>query len=317
MDLPPFLRPHNPPTSNYRNATFQHKHPFGRSHALWWPAKLPTPETVILFIPGNPGLLDFYVPFLSSIHKKDKTSTLAIFARSHIGHTPGIEPSNSSSTYGLTAQVESSIEAFDAIQSAFGVDTKIIVVGHSVGAWLSLQVLKARPLAVSAVFLLFPTISQIRDTPNGRKISWLCLPRPRLFISRLSHLARILPLGLLSLLFRSWPSSQVLVLQMLLHSPHSILSALHMAHDEMGIIRDLDIGLLDAHKNRLWFYFAEHDDWVGKQKDNILYAFKPDLENVRIVHGSQDIPHAFCINHGEQLALQCGEWLIDHRTLSL
>jgi hypothetical protein len=47
---------------------------------------------------------------------------------------------------------------------------------------------------------------------------------------------------------------------------------------------------------------------------------------VRVVHGGQDIPHAFCISewdhmtpcrlsviftdHGEQLAEQCYEWLV-------
>ncbi|KAG5647570.1 hypothetical protein DXG03_008923 [Asterophora parasitica] len=53
-----------------------------------------------------------------------------------------------------------------------------------------------------------------------------------------------------------------------------------MAHDEMKEIRDLDMPLLGVHKNRLWFYFAEQDDWVGDQKDVILRSFKPDPHNI-------------------------------------
>ncbi|KAF5384827.1 hypothetical protein D9615_001371 [Tricholomella constricta] len=154
MSLPTFLQPHDPPTSGYSNAIFRHNHPFGLSHALWWPAKLPTPETIILFIPGNPGLLDFYVPFLSALHEKDTTSKLAIFAYSHIGHTPGIESPNilPTSRYGLVAQVEGSIEAFDAVRTAYKAETRILVVGHSVGAWLSLQV--ARLLQILGSILI-------------------------------------------------------------------------------------------------------------------------------------------------------------------
>lgn len=38
------------------------------------------------------------------------------------------------------------------------------------------QVLKARPDVVDGVFLLFPTISFIGDTPNGRWLSVIMFP---------------------------------------------------------------------------------------------------------------------------------------------
>lgn len=137
----------------------------------WQASLLPQVHSRLSFI-GNPGLLNFYIPFLESLYARDTTSSLAIFACSHIGHTPGIEAENALPTfrYGLPAQIEGSIEAFDAVQSTFSAGTKIVVVGHSVGSWLSLQVLKARPSAVAGAFMLFPTISHIRDTPNGRML---------------------------------------------------------------------------------------------------------------------------------------------------
>ena len=126
---------------------------------------------------GNPGLLGFYVPFLSAIWKGSAPG-LAILAHSHIGHTPGIEPvtsrKRSASTVGLHAQIQTIIEVLDDIVVTFGTGTKVVLVGHSVGSWLTLQVLKARPNAVSGTFLLFPTITNIADTPNGRILS-VCL----------------------------------------------------------------------------------------------------------------------------------------------
>lgn len=167
MSLPPFLEliprlPFQLTTSGFINALFRHTAPLGPAHSLWWPPKLAAakPETVILFIPGtettiylgyliffigNPGLLDFYTPYLSTIYYEDTTSKLAIFGHSHLGHTPGIETEgafyqSAPTCYGLSAQVEAALQAFDAIKSTFGHDTRVVLVGHSVGAWLALQV---------------------------------------------------------------------------------------------------------------------------------------------------------------------------------
>ncbi|KAH0578250.1 hypothetical protein H2248_004028 [Termitomyces sp. 'cryptogamus'] len=294
MSLPPFLQPRDPLALPMR---------FGGLQSFF-------------FLPlsyWNPGLLDLYVPFLEFLYAKDTSSNLAIFAGSHIGHTPGIEANTSG--HGLPAQIESSIEAFDAIQSNFGAGIRIVVAGHSVGSWLSLQILKTRPSPVAGVFLLFPTISHIRDTPNGRMLSWFFSAPMTIFVSWLSHLTQILPLSVLALFFPSWSLSQVLVFQTFLHSPSSILAALRMADDEMHTIRGLDVPLLTAHRDRLWFYFAEHDDWVGEQLNHVLDSFEPELEKFRIVHGQEGIPHAFCLNHGEQLASQCHQWLNSLKSL--
>ncbi|KAF9411068.1 hypothetical protein BGZ94_001453, partial [Podila epigama] len=39
---------------------------------LWWPTRAnvhpTTPRTVLLMIPGNPGLIDYYIPFLQTVH---------------------------------------------------------------------------------------------------------------------------------------------------------------------------------------------------------------------------------------------------------
>ncbi|KAG6821360.1 hypothetical protein H0H93_014157 [Arthromyces matolae] len=133
MPLPPFLRPESPGQvgGHYFNAVFPRKQPFHSSHALWWPSKAILPTTVILFIPGK----------------------------------------SNAQPRGLLAQVEGSVEALDAIRSTYGVETNIIVVGHSVGGWLALQLLKVRSTAITRVFLLFPTLCHIADTTNGQQLS--------------------------------------------------------------------------------------------------------------------------------------------------
>ena len=144
---------------------------------------------------GNPGLVDFYIPFLSAIYEKLVSTNVAILARAHLDHAPQIlEHSRRPPSHALTIQVESSIEILDSILYNYS-KTRIVVIGHSVGAWISLQVgnlspsdlvgltqviklLKARSNQVIAIFLLFPTISHIGDTTNGKKftVSRLSIP---------------------------------------------------------------------------------------------------------------------------------------------
>ena len=90
--------------------------------------------------PGNPGLVDFYIPFLSALYEKLISTNVAILARAHLDHAPQIrEHSRLPPSHGLTIQIESSIEILDSILYNYA-KTRIVVIGHSVGAWISLQV---------------------------------------------------------------------------------------------------------------------------------------------------------------------------------
>ena len=78
----------------------------------------------------------------------------------------------------------------DAVRKSFSSSVHLVLVGHSVGAWLVLQVgflywtflsvfcsrqatqaMKERKDDIQAAFLLFPTITHIVRTPNGERLS--------------------------------------------------------------------------------------------------------------------------------------------------
>jgi hypothetical protein len=67
-----------------------------------------------------------------------------------------------------------------------------------------------------------------------------------------------------------------------------------MASHEMQVIKELDISLLTKHEDRLHFYFADEDDWVGRYRAEILESFQSG--SVKVVLGQKGIPHAFCIS---------------------
>jgi len=182
MKLPPFLQPWANQTDSttdtaWTRATFKHTGVLENNLAevLYWPSLLkstPTPtlrsspgtpnnHTVLLFVPGNPGLVDFYIPFLSALQERyqalvpeGKASQISIVAKAHLGHSPtlfasGCNKSGQTRT-DLISQVESVVQIYDTIRqhhtnpepkSQTPQATRVILVGHSVGAWISLQVL--------------------------------------------------------------------------------------------------------------------------------------------------------------------------------
>lgn len=143
MALPDFLRPLRELSQSaaYTHAVFQHSDPLGSAHAIWWPAEQVQASTVILFVPGNPGLCSFYTEFLSEIHAKSD-GNLAIMAHAHLGHTPEVidqDVFKNLKSIALDSQVKSAVEALDAIKLVLK-PTHVVLIGHSMGAWVILQV---------------------------------------------------------------------------------------------------------------------------------------------------------------------------------
>jgi len=147
----------------------------------------------IYFIPGNPGLISYYTAFLTLLHNNlnspsfsslpKASASIAIYSES-LG---GFELSNTSSSrepLSLRSQIAyvqarlSSYCTAHSPTSSSQTTPKVILIGHSVGAYIALEVLRRRaslqPTAdiVSAV-LLFPTVTQIAASPNGLRFAWL------------------------------------------------------------------------------------------------------------------------------------------------
>ncbi|KAI9455146.1 hypothetical protein BJY52DRAFT_1213395 [Lactarius psammicola] len=307
------------------HATYSHERPFGQAQVLWWPCSSHdgsvTPRTVLLFIPGNPGLLDFYVPFLDAIYAEANSSTsstsVTIFAHAHLGLSSYIGGDRSfpdTSSVTLPAQIQAHVEFLDELLTAYDLEASVLLVGHSIGAWFIQEMLKARAAALRArkrvgAFMLTPTLSEIGRSPSGKILSpFFCPPGPRA-LAYLSLLVQHAPQWVIRLVLHSWPESQRHVLRRFLQAPAAIYASLTMADDEVRSVLDPDVGSLREFSDILWFYYAERDDWVGGQREVILRALRGTSAEVRAVHGRSDIPHGFCLNHSAEVASQCTEWM--------
>ncbi|KAF8270146.1 hypothetical protein EI94DRAFT_1681141 [Lactarius quietus] len=315
--LPRFLQPSKSPLTTQTpgpvpvHATYSHQRPFGQAQVLWWPCA--SPRTVLLFIPGNPGLLDFYIPFLDAIYHA-ANSSVTIFAHGHLGlssYFGGDRPFPDTSSVNLPAQIQAHVEFLDELLAAYGPETNVLLVGHSIGSWFIQEMLKASQPNARRVgaFMLFPTISEICRSPNGKILAPIFRPPWPRVIAYLSMLVQHTPLWLLRLVVHSWPESQLQVLRRFLQAPAAIYASFTMADDEMKTVRELDASYLGEFGAKSWFYYAERDDWVGGQREVVLRALSGTSAEAQVVHGRSDIPHGFCINHSAEVAAQCVKWM--------
>lgn len=158
---------------------------------IWWETAS-TPQNgdtrfLIYFVPGNPCLISFYKPFLYELFKllsvKDgPCANLALGASSLPGfemHPNGIQYSPS----GLNQQIEN-VERLIAqcIQRYLNIsdgsklgNLKVVLVAHSVGAYIVLEALRRRAEAlndlvevhIAGAVLLFPAVTEISRSRHG------------------------------------------------------------------------------------------------------------------------------------------------------
>ncbi|KAG0303419.1 hypothetical protein BGZ98_006678 [Dissophora globulifera] len=289
---------------------------------LWWPAKSQPsssadgsnpepPHTVLFMMPGNPGLIDYYIAFLQTVHDTCE-GKIDIFGASHLGHTAGSHVADPSRLYSLEEQVENKIAIVDRLREIYPADTKFILAGHSMGAWLALRVLKARPNhGIVRLFELFPTIHRIADTPNGRNMRYLFKPVSRSIVGgALSTLRFILsaPPVLQSFvgLVTGVDSDMAKVTSQDLLRSSVVKNCLFLAEQEMEAIKDMDKELIEEHASKLVFYYGKTDEWSPIEN---YYEMQELFPKVKSYLCEQGMVHAFVIGHGEAMGLLVGGWI--------
>lgn len=275
--------------------------------AKLWPSKRPC-ETFILFLPGqfpttllttgNPGVISYYDEFLTALHH-DSTST-TVLGISHVGH----EDFYVSEPLSLQEQVDHKLRIVDSILSSFSSFTKdkprFILMGHSVGAYMALQVLKQRPQNIDNLFLLFPTISDIYKGSMSAKLVAILTSIPYIAMIVAWHIFLIrlvVPIPLIALYLRlahTLPGRSLSTTLAKFLNPATVQSFIHLGKCELQEIRTLDDDTLTKYASRITAYYALQDKWVPHDQRKLIMRILNDKGGDAFIC-NEGFPHAFSL----------------------
>lgn len=162
---------------------------------------------IIYFITGNPGLIEYYRTFLTHLYgllSRDTASNrdveFQVYGRSLSGFemkTADIKTMKwrKQPPYGLQDQIRHAedelTELVEEVKDQGAKDVRVILVGHSVGSYIALEVirrLRAHGLAgedfetrITGAVGLFPTVVDIARSETGLKVSVRLLFHPNHF----------------------------------------------------------------------------------------------------------------------------------------
>jgi pimeloyl-ACP methyl ester carboxylesterase len=232
----------------------------------------PAPEArhvLVYFVSGNPGLIDYYEPFLSTLHtllessprqNRDNAVSIHIRGRDLAGFDDGDHDkpfTEANPPHGLEYQIRHIMTDLSSVRvEATGprngtVFDDVIVIGHSVGTYIALEVfnwhLQSHPeiqkVNLRAAILLFPTVTHIAQSPSGRKLD---LIRSTPFLDRNAHrvakvFVDLLPTSVLHWVVRrvmGFPPHAADATVRFLQSRDGIWQAIHLGKDEMRTIKE-------------------------------------------------------------------------------
>ncbi|XP_068236537.1 lipid droplet-associated hydrolase [Palaemon carinicauda] len=271
------------------------------------------PKKILLIIPGNPGVVSYYREFMQYLYEGVQ-DTHSVWALSHAGHSHTSHlpfwPSKEH-VYDLDEQVEHKI-AF--IMDHVPKGTQITLIGHSIGSYIILKLLKAMEAHSDVTFeknyLLFPTIERMKITPNGQML-WPLFSYLRWLTVFLTIFAYVLPSAVKEFILKLYFSKKDIsegslkATIELLH-PKIIQNVLWMAYAELVYVINADIETVSKHKDKLVLYYGASDGWVPQFYRTELLQKIDGLTSFLCEEG---YPHAFVLSKSEGVAKKILSWI--------
>ena len=266
---------------------------------------IPKLKRVVLLIPGNPGCITFYEQFILHLNSKLSVPVIGI---SHAYHQREmLYPSLSSrlflsDVFDLQQQIQHKI---DFISKHLSANTEIVLVGHSIGAYICLRVMQFFRNSASVernfvhAFLLMPTIERMRVSPEGRKMI--------LFLKHLRYLVLFVHMILTSII----PESLILKL-FVNNSPDCIQrgakslcatrcvnNVFYMAANELDVVDELDKDLIVEALSSSTFYYTPGDRWAPQ---NYAEELKARFADGDVIIGAEGMTHSFVKTQSEEMS---------------
>ncbi|XP_071908482.1 uncharacterized protein [Coffea arabica] len=213
-----------------------------------------------LFIPGNPGVVSFYTDFLESLYEL-LGGGASVTAIAHVSHTE--KNWEHGRLFSLQEQIEHKLNFVE--QELQGVEVPIVLVGHSIGAYISMEMFKRSPDKVRYCVFLYPFLAV--NTKSSTQSLIRKISASPLICAVLSSIAGMVPIWTSKFLVtktlgKPWSSSAVDALCTHVLQYHSMRNVLFMAMTEFKELSETpDWDFIREKRGQIAFLFGIDDHW--------------------------------------------------------
>lgn len=262
-------------------------------------ADKPKRTPVIVIIPGNPGVIEFYEEFAKDLNKLTGYDILGL---SHTGHLYHDKLKYNWDPIDVFSQVNDKIKFIENYfmhtendKANNGDPPEIYFIGHSFGCYVILEILallnKDVKKCVKHAYLLFPMVERMLETPSGKQLHFITKYGLRL-LYLIAYLITFLPKfiqkGVTDLVFTNrkpdlHDNIGEVVVNMCTSFP-AIRSCFHLGRTELDNINVLNTNSIIQNYELLTFYYARKDGWAPQK---FYYNMKHYIEDLHDKNGKK------------------------------
>lgn len=211
--------------------------------------------------------------------------------------------------YDLKTQVDHKL---DLLQNHICKNAKIHLIGHSIGAWIIVEILQNNDDVMerlSSVNLLFPTLQRMAESKNGRFFNNI-FRKVYVFILFLVTLLYLLPEFILRIIIYLYLKVKCLPYKygnsiLKLTNPLVIKNIIFMAFDELDTVQVLNSDGIAKIKHLTNVIYGKNDGWAPLEFIEDLRKFEPCLK-MTLAH---NVEHAFVLKSSVQVAAMVTDFI--------
>ncbi|KAI5674421.1 hypothetical protein M9H77_14785 [Catharanthus roseus] len=251
------------------------------------------PAFHVLLIPGNPGFISFYTDFLESLYEL-LGGNASVTGIAHVSHTQ--KNWEQGKLFSLQEQIDHKMSFIE--QELKEVEVPILLVGHSIGAYISLEMLRRSQGKVTYCFCLYPFLAVNTNSSTQSIIRKLAMSHILCnIVSSIVALFGILPVWVSKFLVKeslgkAWSSSAVDCLCTQVLQYHAMRNVLFMAMTEFKELSETpDWAFMRENKSLISFLFGLDDHWGPL---HMLEEISKQVPDALIAVEEEGHSHSFC-----------------------
>ncbi|XP_021289963.1 lipid droplet-associated hydrolase isoform X2 [Herrania umbratica] len=240
------------------------------------------PSFHVVYVPGNPGIITFYKEFVESLFELFG-GTASVSAVGYAGQTE--KNWEDGKLFSLQEQIDHKMEFI----KGQNIKVPLVLVGHSIGSYISLEMLRRLPKKAVYCIGLYPFLAL--NLQSKKQSTIVRIAMSRVLSATLSFLVAslgLLPRQVLRLIFKlsvgkSWSNTALEAGCSHLSQYHTMRNVLFMARTEFRKLSETpDWEFMRENQDKIAFMYGIDDHWgplkmfeeISKQHRALLYQLK-------------------------------------------